>query len=189
MHKEQLLGDLIFVVHDFLTPEECDEFIALSEQDGYGDAPITMGRQAIILKDVRNNARVMQDDPALAARLFERVCPFLPANRAKWSLAGLNERFRYYRYDPGQMFAPHYDGSFRRGPGEESLLTFMMYLNEGFEGGETKFYHDDDRLKASVKPQKGMALVFDHLQLHEGAPVISGRKYVIRTDVMYRAIT
>jgi len=30
-----------------------------------------------------------------------------------------------------------------------------------------------------------MALVFIHRQLHEGAPVIQGRKYVLRTDVMY----
>jgi hypothetical protein len=30
-----------------------------------------------------------------------------------------------------------------------------------------------------------MALGFVHLQLHEGAPVVRGRKYVLRTDVMY----
>ena len=31
----------------------------------------------------------------------------------------------------------------------------------------------------------GMALGFVHVQLHEGAPVASGRRYVLRTDVMY----
>lgn len=31
-----------------------------------------------------------------------------------------------------------------------------------------------------------MALVFDHLMLHEGAAVQSGRKYVLRTDIMFR---
>ena len=30
-----------------------------------------------------------------------------------------------------------------------------------------------------------MALVFRHLQVHEGAPIVEGRKYVLRTDVMY----
>jgi hypothetical protein len=30
-----------------------------------------------------------------------------------------------------------------------------------------------------------MALVFVHRQLHEGALVLQGRKYVLRTDVMY----
>jgi prolyl 4-hydroxylase len=30
-----------------------------------------------------------------------------------------------------------------------------------------------------------MALLFDHHLLHEGAAVMSGRKYVLRSDVMY----
>jgi hypothetical protein len=30
-----------------------------------------------------------------------------------------------------------------------------------------------------------MALVFNHDLLHEGKEVISGRKYVLRSDVMY----
>jgi hypothetical protein len=31
-----------------------------------------------------------------------------------------------------------------------------------------------------------MALVFEHPVRHQGAPVTAGRKYVLRTDVMYR---
>jgi hypothetical protein len=31
-----------------------------------------------------------------------------------------------------------------------------------------------------------MALVFVHRILHRGAPVTTGRKYVLRSDVMYR---
>ena len=61
----------------------------------------------------------------------------------------------------------------------------MLYLNDNFTGGETKFYDEDRSLRLSVRPQRGMALVFAHLQLHEGAPVAQGRKYVLRTDVMY----
>ena len=30
-----------------------------------------------------------------------------------------------------------------------------------------------------------MALIFDHFLLHEGAAVTRGRKYVLRSDVMY----
>ena len=96
-------------------------------------------------------------------------------------------RFRYYRYDPGQQFAPHYDGAFVRGPDEESKLTFMVYLNEGFAGGETNFYDGWSAApRLSVRPECGKALVFVHRQLHEGAAVVRGRKYVLRTDVMYR---
>jgi prolyl 4-hydroxylase len=37
-----------------------------------------------------------------------------------------------------------------------------------------------------VRPELGKALVFYHPQLHEGMPVVKGRKYVLRTDVMFR---
>jgi hypothetical protein len=130
--------------------------------------------------------RVMVDSAALAGSLFDRARPFLPTRVDFWQLHGMNERFRYYRYDVGQRFRPHYDGSYRRHRGEESRLTFMVYLNDDFEGGTTEFYGDDEKPKASIRPRRGMALVFVHGQLHEGAPVIRGRKYVLRTDVMYR---
>ncbi len=41
----------------------------------------------------------------------------------------------------------------------------------------------------AVKPECGKALVFFHRQLHEGAAVIRGRKYVLRSDIMYRRTT
>ena len=104
-----------------------------------------------------------------------------------WGVLNLNERFRYYRYDIGQTFRPHFDGSFDRSRTEASFLTFMIYLNDGFEGGSTAFYHDG-RPRVSVTPRQGMALIFEHHQLHEGAPVESGRKYVLRSDVMYRLV-
>lgn len=61
----------------------------------------------------------------------------------------------------------------------------MVYLNADVTGGDTKFYDENRKLRFAVRPERGMALVFAHLQLHEGAPVSSGRKYVLRTDVMY----
>jgi hypothetical protein len=36
-----------------------------------------------------------------------------------------------------------------------------------------------------VKPERGMALLFKHEVLPEGATVNAGRKYVLRTDVMF----
>jgi len=41
VRKEPLHDDDIFVIHDFLTPEECARFIATSVAVGYGDAAIT----------------------------------------------------------------------------------------------------------------------------------------------------
>jgi len=188
MHREDLQGALLFVIHDFFSPEECRRSIGISEGMGYADAPITTALGFVMAKDVRNNTRVMMDDVAFAGRLFERARPFLPSRVDFWRLHSLNERLRYYRYEVGQRFRLHYDGSFRRNADEESQLTFMVYLNDDFTGGTTDFYYENLSLKVSVKPRQGMALVFAHAQLHEGTPVTSGRKYVLRTDVMYRVL-
>jgi hypothetical protein len=56
-------------------------------------------------------------------------------------------------------------------------------------GGETKFYLDNGMPRLDVKPECGMALMFAHRQLHEGTSVVQGRKYVLRTDVMYAQTT
>ena len=185
MIKESLNGDSIFVIRSFATTSECDGFIAQSETSGYVEATITTATGSVMNRDIRNNARLIHDDRELAARLWQRAKPFLPDRIGEWRAMGFNERFRYYRYDPGQQFAPHGDGSFRRENGEESQLTFMVYLNDDFTGGETVFYADPGTVRVSVRPERGMALIFIHRQWHAGAPVLTGRKYVLRTDVMY----
>jgi predicted 2-oxoglutarate/Fe(II)-dependent dioxygenase YbiX len=185
MQCESLDGDRIFVIHGFLTAEECASFVAMSEQAGYEAATITTAAGFVMAKEVRDNARLIVDDASLAAEWWLRARPFLPRRMEEWRAVGFNERFRFYRYDSGQKFAPHFDGYFRRGNVEQSQLTFMVYLNADFTGGETKFYDEDRELHMTVRPECGMALGFVHLQLHEGAPVVKGRKYVLRTDVMY----
>src|SRR5262249_26399540 len=140
MRLEQLSGDAVFVIRDFLSADECDRLIAASEQAGYEEAPITTALGPVMNRGVRDNARVIHDSPALADQLFERARPLLPEAIGRWRLAGFNERWRYYRYDVGEKFAPHYDGSFRRDEYEHSELTFMLYLNDDFLGGETNFF-------------------------------------------------
>ena len=144
--------------------------------------------------------------------------------------AGLNRRWRVYRYAPGgeETFAPHIDAGFPpSGLSEDgtdliwddsssfvdemsttneivSRLTVLLYLNDDFVGGETKFYQPNipptpSSLMASVKPVAGSCLVFpqgvgedaveyarQNWPLHEGSPVASGApKYVIRSDVLF----
>jgi hypothetical protein len=191
MRKELISErDDLFVLHDFLSPDECRQYIARSEAAGYGDAPITTLSGPRIRKDIRNNDRVMIDDLHLARDLWQRLEPFVPQGSRSWVPIGLNERFRFYRYDPGQLFDWHCDGCFERSPLEQSTLTFMIYLNGGCAGGATEFNlrayggirPEDPILR--VQPEAGKALVFIHHVLHRGAPVLEGRKYVLRSDVM-----
>ena len=76
----------------------------------------------------------------------------------------------------------------------------MLYLNSGggvdYDDGETRFLPitggpskfvpklgADYGLK--VVPEIGDCLVFSHEVFHEGLEVTRGRKYAVRTDVMY----
>lgn len=186
MNKIQLAGNRIFLIADFLSATECQNFIAQSENAGFEIAPLNSDVSAVFRSDIRNNTRLIWDDETLAKRLFERAAPHLAANWLGWELHGFNERWRFYRYEPGQAFRTHADGPFCRDETEQSHFTFLLYLNDDFEGGETNFWNDEGDLLHSVKPKTGMALVFWHPVLHEGATVIKGQKYVLRTDVMYR---
>jgi hypothetical protein len=184
---EWLLEDQVFVLRGFLDAEECREQTRITEGEGYTPAGLTVGPdEYIAVPEVRNNDRVIRDDPALAERLWTRARPHLPAELDEWQAVSLNERFRYYRYGPGQRFAPHYDGRYDRHAREHSKLTFMVYLNHEFQGGETVFYNARREELLRVVPATGMGLVFKHAILHEGSSVKQGLKYVLRTDVMYR---
>ncbi len=173
------LPEFILTIKNVLSAEECQEYIALTEQTGYEAATINTNKGFELRPDIRNNERVIIDNFDIAANLWSRVANKIPPILEGRQALGLNERFRFYRYDVGQYFAPHVDGYFLRDNGEQSFLTFMIYLNEDFDGGETNFG------ETCIKSETGMALIFDHGLLHEGCAVTKGRKYALRSDVMY----
>jgi len=172
-------GAGIFTVSNFLTKEECQRKILRAEKQGYEDATIQTREGPVRAEKVRNNDRVIFDDESLAQMFYARAKGFLPAIQDDWLITGLNEKFRFYKYGSGQYFKFHKDGSFQRSSTEESMLTFIVYLNDDFEGGLTRFLWD------KVKPEEGMLIVFPHRITHEGSEVTSGYKYALRTDVMY----
>ena len=172
---------LVFEQPGVFDAGECAAMIARCEAIGFDDAPITTARGFVMRPDIRNNMRVMFDDRELAAALFDRIAGVVPARLFGRHPVGVNERFRCYRYAPGQHFKPHYDGSFQRSPSERSALTFMIYLDAQCTGGETVFLH----FRVAAVPETGKALLFQHAVLHEGATVKSGVKHVLRSDVMY----
>lgn len=63
---------------------------------------------------------------------------------------GLNE----LKYQVGQEFKRHRDQSYIRNDIEASYFTFMIYLNDNYEGGETTFNN------LTVEPKQGTALIF-----------------------------
>jgi hypothetical protein len=103
-------------------------------------------------------------------------------------------------YRPGQEFAPHHDFLDDALPGYaqeieaggQRVLTFLLYLNDGFEGGETDFPLAGVRYKG----RKGDAVFFwnvtpdgalDRRTLHAGLAPITGEKCLLSQWVRNRA--
>jgi predicted 2-oxoglutarate/Fe(II)-dependent dioxygenase YbiX len=129
----------------------------------------------------------MVDDKLFVSKLWSRICDQIPDTYKSCKACGLNERLRFLRYDSGDYFKPHSDGRYSRPDGSEySLITTQIYLNEGFRGGETTFLSKSKDHRLGVVPKTGMILVFDQSLLHEGSKLIKGRKYTIRTEVMFK---
>lgn len=180
MKKIELHKDL-FIIEDFLSSEECDHYINFSNTQEFEEAKISIHGSQVMNKGVRNNDRFLFFDKDLERNLWERVQSFVPEKMGVYRAFGLNEMFRIYRYTQGQRFKMHRDGSYERNDKECSFLSFIIYLNDDFEGGETEF-----RKLETIIPVKGTALIFQHPYRHEGKEIISGTKYVLRTDVMYK---
>lgn len=179
MIQKRELAASVFTIDDVLSADQCRATIERAESTGFEIATINAWDGPRVDPNTRNNDRVIIDDVELARNLWTRVAEYMPGVRSGRQVRGLNERFRFYRYTPGQRFAWHSDGSFARANGEVSLLTFMIYLNDAYRGGATRF---ED---FSVEGKAGTALVFEHGLIHEGAEVAEGVKYVLRSDVMY----
>jgi len=180
MPQYNYITDEVFTVDEFFSVEECEEAIMIAENLGFADASVTTSLGPQMMPQLRNNERVILDDSEWAAELWQGITDYIPQSLDKWTACGVNERLRFYRYDAGQRFDWHRDGAFRRNGNERSFLTFMVYLHAGCEGGSTLFQD------FQIVPQAGTALFFNHPLMHCGQEVVSGRKYVLRTDVMYR---
>lgn len=173
----------IFEIPDVLTADECRNWIDRIRSIGTEAATINSARGAEVDSQIRNNRRLILDDNEWAAILFERVKENVPPEIHGMTLAGVNERLRCYEYEAGHRFAPHSDGVFVRSDNERSCYTYMVYLNEEFEGGETRFFVEPEVV---IKPKTGSSLFFQHPIIHEGSEVFAGVKYVLRTDLIYR---
>jgi hypothetical protein len=111
------------------------------------------------------------------------------------------------KYGVGDTFRLHTDGSW---PGSAldvqgelvhdawgdrwSQLTFLLYLDGEYEGGETTFFVPDESGTrgelVSVTVPRGGVLCFFHGEhplslLHEGSTIRRGLKRIVRSDVLY----
>ena len=85
------------------------------------------------------------------------------------------------RYAPGQEYRPHFDAL--PNADNQRIKTVLVYLNEGFGGGETLFLSSG----LKVAPRAGDAILFDNMMAdgaidmqsqHAGLPVTHGTKWL-----------
>lgn len=180
----------IFTVERFISPEVCAYFVA----DAHGKLERSTVRDGVTGIDVVDPGRSASSagtgllEPDLVLQLTKlRIAEALATPVAH------QEPTTFLRYEPGQEYLAHYD---LIRPQEEAaaaeelrvmgqrVATVLVYLNEGYEGGETFFPHLDWGFKGKV----GDALIFwnmsaagerERLSLHAGLPVQSGEKWLL----------
>jgi hypothetical protein len=226
-HKHPIVPNL-HLLKDILSPEECLQIVATAETIGFTpDAPVRAeGEESSILahnfywivdtefctklwnrvksyvpqtvsgKKVRGlnrRFRVYRYVPGAEYRAHIGKQSTLspgPANTppdGAWPPSSIDPSNDTYIYDSSPPDAK-----------QSSLFTFLIYLNDEFEAGETTFFLPSAREGSMnaypVKPIQGSIALFPHGEtegslLHEGTGVRRGSKpsakYVIRTDVLY----
>lgn len=188
----------LYMIHNVLTDEECKQFIDITEEMGYDQALISTSTKMILMSDLRSNKRIIWDldrNSTIISTIYKRIEKLLPqeiiVKHEKWVPIELNERLRFYRYTGKEVFSWHYDGCYPRNNEEVSFITFLIYLNDNFSGGETNFKVEGKEYP--LRPKKGSVSIFFHgnhkqSPLHQGNQCTKGTKYVLRSDVMFKKV-
>lgn len=195
---EETLRDQILVVPNLFTANLCKTYVSFLSNLPLTTTPGKPKRG----EATRVNDRYQIEDPAFAQRLWLDTAVKDLVNSVEdktiWGgqVLGLNSNIRIYRYRPGQFFDQHYDESNRvtgpDGVSAKTTWTLLIYLT-ACEGGETAFYpepvskRDKQPDPILVDPQVGSALFHRHFPdclLHEGKEVLSGEKWVLRSDLI-----
>lgn len=177
------------VIPDMISREECRELIDYCEDACFSRSriglPAGAKRNDVVATKVRSSSSVVlrdRDHPVLA-RLYAEC-----AEREGVRTSDI-ESMQCVRYRRAQRFRPHFDG----GLGLPRLTTYLLYLNDGFSGGETYF----PMLDQAVAPVAGSCLRFPSCDRegrvqwaseHGGLPVTEGVKYALNIWVRCPAV-
>ena len=195
--RELLTAPRIFAADGFASPAVCDWLIQLARPRL---KPATTYDRATGVK-LQESGRTSSDCHLILPHgdLVLLLVRARLANLIRLPLTHL-EISTILHYAPGQEFMPHYDFLDDTRPGYaqqiaqdgQRIFTFLIYLNEGFEGGETHFPLIGLRHKGRI----GDALFFwnvkptgavDRDTLHAGLPPRTGEKWLFSQWVRNRS--
>jgi prolyl 4-hydroxylase len=184
LRKLDAPGIDLFAYDGFLSRKECDRIIALVGHH-LGPSPLAVQLADGEFRTSRTCAMANLLSP-VALEVDAKIC------RTIGIRPQYGEGIQAQRYDVGQQFKPHWD-YFDPGTSEyqryaalrgNRTWTFMVYLNDGMEGGATRFMVNG----FAVIPKAGMALMWNNLRddgspnadmVHCGEPVTRGHKVII----------
>lgn len=170
----------IKVQQDFLSADECDEIIRISEQKSLYERSLV----EIINEDGESKESALRT--SFSAVLNKDIDKLLMDSVYQKAAALANESIdqmeaiQCVRYSTGQEYRPHFDGD----KFNNRIKTILVYLNDDFSGGETSF----TEIGVTIRPKKGAALFFYNLDndghplvesAHCGMPVKAGVKYAM----------
>jgi prolyl 4-hydroxylase len=171
---------------NFLTKEECQAVINTgkpiitnttvigSEHDGSGKK-----------YRIADGVFVYQNEYELIDEITKKI-----STLSKYPIEN-QEAFHIICYPPGGYYVQHHDffhpantdeynNEIKRGG--QRAETWLLYLNDDFEGGETRFPREHE----VIVPEAGMLIHWNNLletgglnydSLHSGEPIISGQKW------------
>lgn len=187
MNRIQKSGIDMFTIDDFLNKDECKILIELIDKDAV--------RSTTASENPGEYSKVVENRTSSTSALYENKHPLIAEINDKMSEI-LNipktrgEDLQGQRYEVGQQFKDHFDwfeGKNLKTYVEKQgnrCYTFMVYLNDDLEGGETEF----QKIDIKFKPKTGMAVIWKNLNsdgtgnrlaLHAGRPVLKGKKYIL----------
>ena len=186
---------------DVITPEGINAIVSYMRSSKLVDASVfdpegtnvSGETQAILNKDIRNTQfapvepLLPQINDLVANVVAEIINPFYRCEIYSY------ERPLLLRYGVGGHYEPHIDGEalWTRPDGttrwRKSLdrdISFVLWLNDDFEGGEFVF----PDLNVRLTPKPGLLLCFPstHEYLHGVMPVTKGERYAIVTWMMVK---
>ncbi len=175
----------LYLVEDFLTAEECDILVAQIKNQ-CRPSTITNPHEVDRYYRTSQTCDLCLTHHEVVQEIDNRIAEYMGMEVER------SEGIQGQYYQVGQEFKQHTDyfepntqeyEQFASQLGQRTW-TFMIYLNDVEEGGETAF----SEVNLEVKPKKGMAVVWNSLNangsvnpktLHWAKPVIKGEKVVI----------
>jgi prolyl 4-hydroxylase len=173
----------IFVVRGFLSQHECDQLIALIDQDRQPSGLLADAPDPEFRTSESCNLRLSDRVNREVERKINGLMGIQPEH---------GETIQGQRYAAGQQFKEHHDFFYKseaywaeqERQGGQRTWTAMIFLNEPESGGQTGF----PKAGIRVTPRTGNLLCWNNLDaygepnmysLHTGMPVEAGVKYVI----------